>query len=115
MLYTRRCYPNFPAASRDELALHAFLVQAERAEVELCCRHCGASVDAAGAALPLGTKNVGVQSRQRKDPVRTATLPATETAGAAHALWLHDGADLELQQCRQLGLVEDCRWTGQSA
>ena len=76
---------------------------------------CGASVDVAGAALPLGTKDVGVQSRQRKDLVRTATLPATETAEAAHALWLHDRADLEPQQCRQLGLVEECGWTGQRA
>ena len=95
--------------------LDAALDQAERAEVELCSGCCAASVDAAGDALPLGTKDVGVQSRQLKDRVRTATIPATETAEAAHALWLHDRADLEPQQCRQLGLVEDCVWTGQCA
>ena len=133
---TRRGYLEFSAAAREALALHAFLRglvpeclgqhvhltepqtlnaaldQAERAEVELCCRRCGASVDAAGAALPLGTKDVGVQW---KDWVWTATIPATEMAEAAHALWLHDRADLEPRQCRQLGLVEDCGWTGQRA
>ena len=95
--------------------LDAALDQAERAEVELCSGCCAASVDASGDALPLGTKDMGVQSRQLKDQVRTATIPATETAEAAHALWLHDRADLEPQQCRQLGLVEDCVWTGQCA
>ncbi|CAL8257876.1 unnamed protein product [Boreogadus saida] len=62
------------------------------------------------AALDLAER-----SRQRKNRVQTATLPATETAEAAHALWLHDRADLEPQQCQQLGLVEDCGWTGQRA
>ncbi|XP_056459259.1 uncharacterized protein LOC130392787 [Gadus chalcogrammus] len=124
-LLTRRSYPEFSAATREALALHAFLRglqpeslgqhvrltapqtldaaldQAERAEVELCRRRGGGSVDAAGAALPPGTKNVGVKSRQRKGRIRTAT--ATETAEAS------------LAQCRQLGLVEDCGWTWQRA
>ncbi|CAL8388617.1 unnamed protein product [Boreogadus saida] len=118
-LLTRRSYPEFSAATREALALHAFLRglqpeslgqhvrltepqtldaaldQAERAEEELCRR---ASVDAAGAAAAPGTKDV-----ERKGRVRTATLPATETAEAS------------LAQCRQLGLVEDCGWTGQRA
>ncbi|CAL8379152.1 unnamed protein product [Boreogadus saida] len=75
--------------------LDAALDQVERAEEELCRR---ASVDAAGAAAAPGTKDV-----ERKGRVRTATLPATETAEAS------------LAQCRQLGLVEDCGWTGQRA
>ena len=123
-LLTRRSYPEFSAATREALALHAFLRglqpeslgqhvrltephtldaaldQAERAEEELCRR---ASVDAAGAAAAPGTKNVEVKSRQRMGRIRTATLPATETAEAS------------LAQCRQLGLVEDCGWTGQRA
>ena len=102
-LLTRRSYPEFSAATREALALHAFLRglqpeslgqhvrltephtldaaldQAERAEEELCRR---ASVDAAGAAAAPGTKNVEVKSRQRKGRIRTATLPATETAEA---------------------------------
>ncbi|CAL8395497.1 unnamed protein product [Boreogadus saida] len=96
-LLTRSCYPEFSAATREALALHAFLrgLQPE--------------------SLPPGTKNVGVKSRQRKGRVRTATLPATETAEASCAQWRHDRADHEPQQCRQLGLVEDCRWTGQRA
>ncbi|CAL8378296.1 unnamed protein product [Boreogadus saida] len=126
-LLTRRSYPEFSAATREALALHAFLRglqpeslgqhvrltapqtldaaldQAERAEVELCRRPDGASVDAAGAAAAPGTKNVEVKSRQRKGRIRTATLAATETAEAS------------LAQCRQLGLVEDCGWTGQRA
>ncbi|CAL8394889.1 unnamed protein product [Boreogadus saida] len=126
-----RRYPEFSAATREALALHAFLRglqpeslgqhvrltepqpldaaldQAERAEEELCRR---ASVDAAGAAAAPGTKNV-----ERKGRVRTATLPATKTAEASRALWRHDRADFEPQQCRQLGLVEDCGWTGQRA
>ena len=138
-LLTRRSYPEFTAATREALALHAFLRglqpeslgqhvrltapqtfdaaldQAERAEVELCRRPDGASVDAAGAAAAPGTKNVEVRSRQRKGRVRTATLPATEAAEASRALWRHDRADLEPQQCRQLRLVEDCGWTGQRA
>ncbi|CAL8254066.1 unnamed protein product [Boreogadus saida] len=128
-LLTRRSYPEFSAATREALALHAFLRglqpeslgqhvrltepqtldaaldQAERAEEELCRR---ASVDAAGAAAAPGTKHV-----ERKDRVRTATLPATKTAEASRALWRHDRADFEPQHCRQLGLVEDCGWTGQ--
>ena len=80
--------------------LDAALDQAERAEEELCR---SASVDAAGAAAAPGTKNVEVKSRQRKGRIRTATLPATETAEAS------------LAQCRQLGLVEDCGWTGRRA
>ena len=95
-LLTRRSYPEFNAATREALALHAFLRglqpeslgqhvrltapqtfdaaldQAERAEVELCRRPDGASVDAAGAAAAPGTKNVEVRSRQRKGRVRTA-------------------------------------------
>ena len=138
-LLTRRSYPEFNAATREALALHAFLRglqpeslgqhvrltapqtfdaaldQAERAEVELCRRPDGASVDAAGAAAAPGTKNVEVRSRQRKGRVRTATLPATEAAEASRALWRHDRADLEPQQCRQLRLVEDCGWTGKRA
>ncbi|CAL8234689.1 unnamed protein product [Boreogadus saida] len=85
--------------------LDAALDQAERAEEELCRR---ASVDAAGAAAAPGTKHV-----ERKDRVRTATLPATKTAEASRALWRHGRADFEPQHCRQLGLVEDCGWTGQ--
>ena len=54
-------------------------------------------------------------SRQWKGRVRTATLPATEAAEASRALWRHDRADLEPQQCRQLRLVEECGWTGQRA
>ncbi|CAL8388489.1 unnamed protein product [Boreogadus saida] len=130
-LLTRRSYPEFSAATREALALHAFLRglqpeslgqhvrltepqtldaaldQAEQAEEELCRR---ASVDAAGAAAAPGTKNV-----ERKGRVRTATLPATKTAEASRALWRPDRADFEPQQCRQLGLVEDCGWTGQRA
>ncbi|CAL8339338.1 unnamed protein product [Boreogadus saida] len=130
-LLTRRSYPEFSAATREALALHAFLRglqpeslgqhvrltepqtldaaldQAEQAEEELCRR---ASVDAAGAAAAPGTKNV-----ERKGRVRTATLPATKTAEASRALWRHDRADFEPQQFRQLGLVEDCGWTGQRA
>ncbi|CAL8350655.1 unnamed protein product [Boreogadus saida] len=130
-LLTRRSYPELSVATREALALHAFLRglqpeslgqhvrltepqtldaaldQAERAEEELC--RC-ASVDAAGAAAAPGTKNV-----ERKGRVRTATLPATKTAEASRALWRHDRADFEPQQCRQLGLVEDCGWTGQRA
>ncbi|CAL8350353.1 unnamed protein product [Boreogadus saida] len=87
--------------------LDAALDQTERAEEELCRR---ASVDAAGAAAAPGTKNV-----ERKGRVRTATLPATKTAEASRALWRHDRADFEPQQCRQLGQVEDCGWTGQRA
>ncbi|CAL8253999.1 unnamed protein product [Boreogadus saida] len=133
-LLTRRSYPEFSAATREALALHAFLRglqpeslgqhvrltapqtldaaldQAERAEVELCRHPDGASVDAAGAAAAPGTKNV-----ERKGRVRTATLPATKTAEASRALWRHERADLEPQQCRQLRLVEDCGWTGQRA
>ncbi|CAL8255588.1 unnamed protein product [Boreogadus saida] len=110
-LLTRRGYPELSAATREALALHAFLRglqpeslgqhvrltapqtldaaldQGERAELELCRRPDGASVDAAGAAAAPGTKNVEVKSRQRKGRVRTATLPATETAEASHALW----------------------------
>ncbi|CAL8320918.1 unnamed protein product [Boreogadus saida] len=68
-----------------------------------------------GTPSPSAQRTCGVQSRQLKDRVRTATIPATETAEAAHALWLHNRADLEPQQCRQLGLVKDCGWTGQCA
>ncbi|CAL8394831.1 unnamed protein product [Boreogadus saida] len=101
-------YPEFSAAIREALALHAFLRglqpeclgQPHRVPDPRCG---GASLDAAGAALPPGTKNVGVKFRQWKGRNRTATLPATETAEAS------------LAQCRQLGLVEDCGWTGQRA
>ncbi|CAL8360615.1 unnamed protein product [Boreogadus saida] len=130
-LLTRRSYPELSAATREALALHAFLRglqpeslgqhvrltepqtldaaldQAERAEEELCRR---ASEDAAGVAAAPGTKNV-----ERKGRVRTATLAATKTAEASWALWRHDRADFEPQHCRQLGLVEDCGWTGQRA
>ncbi|CAL8350799.1 unnamed protein product [Boreogadus saida] len=130
-LLTRHSYPEFSAATREALALHAFLRglqpeslgqhvrltepqtldaaldQAEQAVEELCRR---ASVDAARAAAAPGTKNV-----ERKGRVRTATFPATKKAEASRALWRHDRADVEPQQCRQLGLVEDCGWTGQRA
>ncbi|CAL8349342.1 unnamed protein product [Boreogadus saida] len=130
-LLTRRSYPEFSAATREALALHAFLRglqpeslgqhvrltepqtldaaldQAEQAEEELCRR---ASVDAAGAAAAPGTKNV-----ERKGRVRTATLPTTKTAEVSRALWRHDRADFEPQHCRQLGLAEGCGWTGQRA
>ncbi|CAL8339324.1 unnamed protein product [Boreogadus saida] len=109
-LLTRRSYPEFSAATREALALHAFLRglqpeslgqhvrltepqtldaaldQAEQAEEELCRR---ASVDAAGAAAAPGTKNV-----ERKGRVGTATLPATKTAEASRALWRHDIVEL---------------------
>ncbi|CAL8337620.1 unnamed protein product [Boreogadus saida] len=83
-LLTRRSYPEFSAATREALALHAFLRglqpeslgqhvrltepqtldaaldQAEQAEEELYRR---ASVDAAGAAAAPGTKNVERKGR----------------------------------------------------
>ena len=59
--------------------------------------------DAAGAALSPGTKNLGVKSRQQKGRIRMDSRPATKTAEASRA------------QCRQLGLVEDCGWTGRRA
>ncbi|CAL8387720.1 unnamed protein product [Boreogadus saida] len=101
MAATSDSYPEFSAATRETLALHAFLRglqpeslgqhvrltepqtldaaldQAERAEEELCRR---ASVDAAGAAAAPGTKNV-----ERKGRGWTATLPATKTAEASPA------------------------------
>ncbi|CAL8348950.1 unnamed protein product [Boreogadus saida] len=70
-----------------------------------------ASVTRLGHAAAPGHKERG----SGKGRVRTATLPATKKAEASRALWRHDRADFEPQQCRQLGLVEDCGWTGQRA
>ena len=63
-----------------------------------CCRRRGARADAAGAALSRGTATVAFRSRQDKDRVQKPRPP-----------------DLEPQQCRQLGLVEDGGWAGQRA
>jgi hypothetical protein len=63
-----------------------------------CCHRCGARLDAAGPALSRGTMTVAFQSGQDKERFRKPRPP-----------------DLEPQQCRQLGLVEDCGWMGQRA
>ncbi|CAL8291372.1 unnamed protein product [Boreogadus saida] len=60
-----------------------------------------------GQRPPPATKHV-----ERKDRVRTATLPATKTAEASRALWRHDRADFEPQHGRSLGLVEELRLDG---
>ncbi|CAL8395383.1 unnamed protein product [Boreogadus saida] len=64
----------------------------------------------------LGQRPPPAQRTWRSSPGSgRATLPTTETAEASRALWRHDRADLEPQQCRQLRLVEDCGRTGQRA
>ena len=114
--HTQREYPQFPAAVREDLAMHAFLRglaleslgqhvhltrpltlgsaldQAERAEVTQTAAFHGRGLP----AVSCGTITVAFQSGQAKDRVRKPRPP-----------------DLELQQCRKLGLGEDCGWTGQ--
>ncbi|CAL8254995.1 unnamed protein product [Boreogadus saida] len=102
-LLTRRGYPEFSAATQEALALHAFLRVLQPVCLGQHVRLTEAQTLDAALDQAERAENVGVKSRQLKGQIRTATLPATETAEASRA------------HCQQLGLVEDCGWTGQRA